>query len=83
VRIDERLEPRSSCFVLNLDDVSQDGRAVLLGKVPDRGRVIIKLAIETILSRFDGCFEGNGGVRGSNACYTLKNEPLGKCLCVK
>lgn len=72
--IDKCLEPSPGSFVLDLHDMCQGHRTVGSDEIFKCRRMIVEPAIESILSRFDGCVKRNRGSRGSDACYEIKKS---------
>jgi hypothetical protein len=65
--INKCLNAGASGFVLDLDDIGQDRRAVLCDEVSKVGaRIVTELAIEHTLSGSDGIFGRDFGLRRSN-----------------
>lgn len=61
VCVHERLEPRAGLVVLDLNDVREGERAVLLRNELERGRVLVELARELALSRGNRVLQGDRG----------------------
>lgn len=66
--VHERLEPRASIVILDLHNVREGERAVLLGDELQRGWVLVKLARKLGLSRTD-CVLDRDGRRGRRDGY--------------
>ena len=69
VRVDERLEPRAGLVVLDLNDVREGERAVLLRDELERRWVLVKLARQCALCLRDRVVERDGGSRRRNRRY--------------
>ena len=59
--IDECLKPRASFVVLDLHDVRERERAVLLGDELQGGRPFVELSVQKRLGSDDGVFQGDRG----------------------
>lgn len=59
--VHERLEPCAGLIVLDLHDVREGERAVLLRDKLERGWVLVELARELALGRGDRVLQGNRG----------------------
>lgn len=66
VSVNESLEPSTSLVILDLNDMSQSDRLVLLDQELEGWRVIVELAIELLLSGSNCLFDGNARSRRRN-----------------
>jgi len=60
VSIDECLEPSSSVVVLNLDNMGQDGSAIVLGQVFESSGVLVESSRECLFGSSDSILKGDG-----------------------
>lgn len=66
VGVDESLDPSTSLVILDLNDMRQHNGVVILDQEFEGGRMVIELAIESLLSSGNSLLEGDGGCRGRN-----------------
>ncbi len=62
VSIDESLNPSASFIILDLNDMCQNSRIVVLDQELEGRGMVIELSIERLLGRSDSLLESDGGV---------------------
>ena len=77
VRVNERLEPRARLLVLDLHDVSERERAVLLGDKLERRWVLVEFAGERALGLSDRILEGQRGGGAGDECCRVREDRCG------